>query len=120
MEAAVSIHKSLVSVGKLVKHRNVLSRSERLEILKKEGRWDDEKSVFGLVKVRNIMQKAKPKAKKVDETAEGAAAAAPATTGAATPASTAKTPAAKASATKASTPAKASAPAADGKAKGKK
>ncbi len=87
----MSIHKSLVPQSKLRRHRNVLSRSERLEILQKEDRWDESKSVFGLVKVRNILMKAKPK-KKEEAAVEGVAAvpgAAPAA-GAAAPAAGAK------------------------------
>lgn len=103
----MSIHKSLVPTSALRRHRNVLKRAERLELLKKDGRWSDDKSLFGLAKVRNILMKAK-KAKKEEAaaTAEGAAApvagatpaagAAPAAgaKGAATPAAGAK-PAAK-------------------------
>lgn len=88
----MSIHRSLVPPSKLKRHRNVLTRSERLELLKKEGRWADEKSVFGLVKVRNIMMKAKPKKK---EAAEGEAAAPGAAPAAGAPAAAAG-PAAKA------------------------
>jgi small basic protein (TIGR04137 family) len=66
----MSIHKSLVSAGKLRRHRNVLTRAERLDILKKEDRWKDEQSIFGLPKVRNIMQRAKKK--KEEAAAEGA------------------------------------------------
>ena len=71
----MSIHKSLLSTGKLVRHRNVLTRSERLELLKTDGRWAEEQSVFGLPKVRNIMQKAKAKVKKADAAAATPAAA---------------------------------------------
>src|SRR5262245_3780221 len=97
---SMSIHKSLVPASKLRRHRNVLTRGERLEVLKKDGRWDDAKSIFGLSKVRNIMTKAKPKKK---ETAADAAAATPGAPGAA--------PAAGAAA-----PAKGAAPAAGAKA----
>ncbi|MBI2932942.1 MAG: small basic protein [Planctomycetes bacterium] len=77
----MSIHKSLVPPSKLRRHRNVLTRAERLEILKKEGRWTEDRSVFGLAKVRNIMMKAKPKKKEEAAAAEGvpAAGATPAT-----------------------------------------
>lgn len=102
----MSIHKSLVPPSKLRRHRNVLTRTERLEILQKEERWDDAKSVFNLPKVRNIMAKAKKAKKEAVEGAEGAAAAAP---GAAPAAAGAKAPAAAAGA-------KAAAPAAGAKA----
>ena len=84
----MSIHKSLVPASKLRRHRNVLTRGERLEVLKKDGRWEDAKSIFGLSKVRNIMTKAKPKKKEAAAdaaAAPGAAGAAPAA-GAAAPA----------------------------------
>jgi small basic protein (TIGR04137 family) len=74
----MSIHKSLATAGALTKHRNVLTRAERIEILKREGRFKDEQSVFNLPKVRSILAKAKKKTK--DE------AAAPAAGGAAAPA----------------------------------
>ena len=57
----MSIHKSLVTAGKLTRHRNVLTRTERLETLLQEERRKDEDSVFGLPKVRNIMMRAKKK-----------------------------------------------------------
>lgn len=98
----MSIHKNLVPASKLRRHRNVLTRGERLEALKKEARWDEARSIFGLPKVRNIMTKAKPKAKK--ETADaaagavaGAPGAAPAA-GAAAPGAKGAAPAAKAAA----------------------
>ncbi len=71
----MSIHKSLIPPSKLKRHRNVLTRVERLATLKSEGRWSDEQGVFGLPKVRSIMRKAKPKVKKeaAAATAEGAA-----------------------------------------------
>ena len=103
----MSIHKSLVTAGNLRRHRNVLTRAERLELLKKEERWKEGQSIFNLPKVRNIMAKAKKK--KEEAAAEGAAApaagAAPAG-GAAAPAAGAKGAAA---------PAKGAAPAAAAK-----
>ena len=81
----MSIHKSLVTAGKLRRHRNVLTRAERLDILKKEERWKEGQSIFNLPKVRNILIRAKKKEK--EAAAEGAAApaagAAPAAAGAA-------------------------------------
>jgi len=50
----MSLHRSFAGGGGLQKHRNVLTRAERLERLKKEGRWDESKGVFNLPKVRNI------------------------------------------------------------------
>lgn len=68
----MSIHKSLVPRSKLKRHRNVLSRTERIERLTKEERWKEGDTVFGLPKVRNILQRVK--AKKKEAAAEGAAA----------------------------------------------
>jgi small basic protein (TIGR04137 family) len=56
----MSIHGSYVSKGGFVKHRNVLSRAERIERLKVEGKWSEKDakgksaSIFNLPKVRNI------------------------------------------------------------------
>ena len=51
----MSIHGSFVSTGGFAKHRNVLSRAERIERLKADGKWAIGKnSVFNLPKVRNI------------------------------------------------------------------
>ena len=86
----MSIHSSLRTGGLLSKHRNVLSRAERLARLEEDGRWkEDRNSVLGLPKVKSIKPKAKKKAKK-EEAADGAAAPA---AGAAAPAAAA--PAAK-------------------------
>ena len=65
----MSIHKSLVLRGKLKRHRNVLSRSERVMTLSKEGKWKEQDSVFGLSKIKNIMRKTKAKVKKKEEAA---------------------------------------------------
>ena len=66
----MTIHKSLVTRGKLAQHRNVLTRAERIQRLQEEERWKQGESIFGLPKVRNIKMKARKKAKKV--VAEGA------------------------------------------------
>ena len=71
----MSLDKSLKIKGAHTRHRNVLSRSERIERLAEEGKWTEETdSVFGLPKVRNIMltKKRKGPAKEAEETAEGA------------------------------------------------
>ena len=67
----MSIDKSLVTKGKLARHRNVLTRSERINYLANEGMWEDGRSVFGLPKVKTIKVKKKAKTK---EKAEEAAA----------------------------------------------
>jgi small basic protein (TIGR04137 family) len=53
----MSIHRSFASGSGLSKHRSVLTRVERLERLKAEGRWEAGKKVTGLPKVRNIKVK---------------------------------------------------------------
>ena len=47
----MSIDRSLKVKGALARHRNVLTRAERVEQLKDEERWDEEDSVLGLPKV---------------------------------------------------------------------
>ena len=63
----MSIHKSLSAGDRLRKHRNVLTRDERLVRLEKEDRWKEGDSVLGLPKVRNIKVAAKKKAKKEEK-----------------------------------------------------
>jgi small basic protein (TIGR04137 family) len=78
----MGIHKSLVTRGKLARHRNVLTRYEKITRLEEEEKWKDGNSVFGIQKVRNILHRAK-KVKK-EAVAEGAEAATAAAPGAAT------------------------------------
>lgn len=47
----MSIDRSLRIKGALKRHRNVLSREERVNVLKKEERWQDGDKVTGLPKV---------------------------------------------------------------------
>jgi len=47
----MSLDKSLRSHGALERHRNVLTRAERIETLKDEEKWEDDQSIFGLPKV---------------------------------------------------------------------
>src|SRR3954469_18789046 len=69
----MSLDRSLKSASALVRHRNVLTRGERLDKLKEEEKWNEEKSPFGLPKVAHRkLELAKPEK---EETAEGAAAA---------------------------------------------
>jgi small basic protein (TIGR04137 family) len=68
----MSLDRSLKSANALVRHRNVLTRTEKLAQLADEEKWDDSKSVYGLPKVAHRKQ-ALAKAEKT-ETAEGAAA----------------------------------------------
>jgi small basic protein (TIGR04137 family) len=71
----MSTDKSLKSKGALTRHRNVLGRDERIEILKEAGKWEEGKSVFALPKVRALRARRRGKAKATPKAgAEGAAA----------------------------------------------
>ena len=104
----MSLDRSLKGANALVRHRNVLTRGERLEKLKEAEKWTEAKSPFGLPKVAH-RKAAVVKAVKAEAPAEGAAAAAGAAPAAG---ATATTPAAKGAAAPA---AKGAAPAAAGK-----
>ena len=71
----MSLHKSLVSSGRLKRQRNVLSRWERIERLREEERWEEGRSVFALPKVKVAHHKRHKKAKKEVAPAEGEVAA---------------------------------------------
>jgi small basic protein (TIGR04137 family) len=87
----MSLDRSLKSANALVRHRNVLTRQERLAKLTDDGKWDEKKSVFGLPKVAHRKVEAIKAVKEAAaEGAEGAAAA-----GGAAPAAGAAAPAAK-------------------------
>jgi small basic protein (TIGR04137 family) len=47
----MSIDRSLKIKGALSRHRNVLTRAERIEQLKEEDRWSENDSLLGLPKV---------------------------------------------------------------------
>src|SRR5438477_2183131 len=84
----MSLDRSLKAANALVRHRNVLTRGERLDKLKEEEKWNESKSPFGLPKVAHRkLEVAKPVKEEAAEGAEGAAAgaagAAPAAGGAA-------------------------------------
>ena len=68
----MSLDKSLKSQNSLQRHRNVLSRAERLEKLEEEQRWTEGASVLGLAKVvhRKATLAKKEKAKPEAEAAE--------------------------------------------------
>jgi len=90
----MSIDPSLKLKDALVRHRNVLTRAERIDVLKDEERWNEGDPVLGLPKVGHRKSTAGKKGKGGPEegaegAAPGAAAAAPAA-GAAAPAAPAK------------------------------
>jgi small basic protein (TIGR04137 family) len=71
----MSIDRSLKIRGALKRHRNVLTRAERIEKLKEEEKWSEEDSLFGLAKVAHRKSHAGRKAKEAPEKAPAAEAA---------------------------------------------
>lgn len=59
----MSIDPSLKIKGALTRHRNVLTRAERIEMLKDEERWSEGDSLLGLQKVAHRKSHAGRKAK---------------------------------------------------------
>lgn len=88
----MSLDRSLKSKASLSRHRNVLTRAERIKVLAEEEKWNEEKGIFGLPKVAHrkaaISTKVKKEAKEGEAAAAGAAPAAGAA--AAAPAADAK------------------------------
>ena len=80
----MSIDRSLRVKDALVRHRNVLTRAERIERLKDEERWEEGGPVLGLPKVVHRKSHAGKKAEK-KEAAVGTEGAAVGAEGAATP-----------------------------------
>ena len=70
----MSLHRSLKRKDALVRRRNVLSRTERVERLQADEKWEDGMSVLGLPKLKPAIVSAPAKAQKAEE-AEGADAA---------------------------------------------
>jgi len=108
----MSIDRSLRLKDALVRHRNVLTRAERIEKLKDEERWEDGGSVLGLPKVshRKVHVTKKAAKEKEGEAVAGAEGAAP--VAGAAPAAGAKATAPAAGKAPAAGAAKAAAPAA--------
>ena len=74
----MSTDKSLKTKGKLVRPRNVFTKTERAKLLKGEGKWDSTMSVFGIPKVKTVKQKRKAKSEKKEAKTEATAGATPA------------------------------------------
>lgn len=93
----MSVDRSLKLKNALVRHRNVLSRAERITTLKDEERWNEGDSVLGLPKVAHRKSMAGKKSKE-EKAAAAAAAPGAAPAGAEAPATEPKAaePAAKA------------------------
>ena len=115
----MSLDRSLKSANALIRHRNVLTRDERLVRLKEAEKWTEQKSVFGLPKVANRKLVVGGKGGAKEEVAEGAAGAAggkaPAAKAGAAPAKGAAAPAKGAAPAKAGAAAGAAAAPAKGK-----
>jgi small basic protein (TIGR04137 family) len=69
----MSIDRSLKIKGALSRHRNVLSRAERIEKLTEEERWEEGDSVTGLPKVAHRKGHSGKKVAKAEAKAEAEA-----------------------------------------------
>ena len=64
----MSIHPSLKISSGLVRHKNVLTKKERIQRLRENDLWDDEKNtLYGMQKVGNRKIVGKKKAKKKED-----------------------------------------------------
>jgi small basic protein (TIGR04137 family) len=61
----MSLDPSLKSKNALTRHRNVLSRAERIAKLEETGNWTEQENVFGLPKVAHRKAAVGGKTKKV-------------------------------------------------------
>lgn len=68
----MSLDRSLKMKASLSRHRNVLSRAERIEAMKKQERWEDGRSALGLPKISHRKAKAGKKKVKEEAAATGA------------------------------------------------
>jgi len=71
--ATMSIDRSLNIGSSLARHRNVLTRAERIKRLQDQETWRDDRSAFGLPKVANRNLHVGKKVKKKEEADEKAA-----------------------------------------------
>lgn len=85
----MSVHRSLKTRNALERHRNVLTRAERIKIMKDTEKWEEGRNVFGLPKIAHRKAAVGGKVKKA-AAAEGAEGAAATAASAAAPASAAK------------------------------
>ena len=67
----MSIHSSLKSSDDLIGERNVWTRVERLQALRKVGRWEEGDPVTGLPKVRTHFKSKSKKQLKAEAATEG-------------------------------------------------
>lgn len=73
-EKDMSLHPSLVSLGKTKQQRTVLKRIERIKHLMEKGLWEEGDAVIGLPKIKTVRLKLKKEKITEAPTAEGAAA----------------------------------------------
>ena len=66
----MSVDRSLKVAGSLTRHRNVLTRTERIAKLKSEDAWKEEDGAFGLPKVAHRNLKVGKKVKKAETETE--------------------------------------------------
>ena len=69
----MSVDPSLKVRNALARHRNVLSRAERIKVLKEEERWAEGDALLGLPKVAHRKSGAGKKAKAAEAQEKGAA-----------------------------------------------
>ena len=67
----MSLDRSLKIKGSLSRHRNVLTRAERISALQEQEKFSEGDSPFGLPKVGHRKASVGGKVKKVDENKEG-------------------------------------------------
>lgn len=67
----MSVDRSLRLKSSLTRHRNVLSRAERIASLREAGLWEDSRSALHLPKVGHRKAKAGKKSKKEETPAAG-------------------------------------------------
>lgn len=82
----MSLDRSLKAANALIRHRNVLTRAERLDKLVEAEKWDEKKGILGLPKVGNRKQVTAGKVKEAAAEGDAAAPAAKGAKGAAAPA----------------------------------
>jgi len=63
----MSMDKSLKSMSSLARHRNVLTRAERITALKETDRWAEDSTALGLPKVAHRKVSVGKKTKKKEE-----------------------------------------------------
>ncbi len=69
----MSLDASLRSANALIRHRNVLTRAERLEKLIDDGKWREDQSILGLPKVAHRKAAVGKSSKKAEAEGEGEA-----------------------------------------------